>query len=56
MCEINPKRKYIVQLEFYTAHEMTDERWNQLTLERILQIEQEFNKTGEIRVHVHELD
>jgi len=54
MCEINPKRKRFFDLEFFTAHDMTDERWNELTYNQAFEIEQRFNKTGEIRAHVHE--
>jgi hypothetical protein len=54
MCEINPKRKQFFRLEFFTAHVMTDARWQKLVLERLLELEQSFNETGEIRVHIHE--
>lgn len=54
MCEINPKRKKIFRLEFFTAHDMDDEQWEKLVIERLLFLEQQFNKSGKIRVHVHE--
>lgn len=53
MCEINPKRAAAFRLEFFTAHEVSKERWNKLVLERLLDLEQAFNETGEIRVHIH---
>jgi hypothetical protein len=56
MCSINPKRKQSFALEFYTAHEMSDARWQELVLERILELEQAFNATGEIRVHINETE
>ena len=55
MCEINPKRKQFFRLEFFTAHQMTDEAWQKLVLERILELEQAFNMSGEVRVHIHEM-
>ena len=55
MCAINPKRKQFFRLEFYTAHPMTDERWKELLSTTLIQLEQEFNKTGEIRVHITDM-
>lgn len=54
MCEINPKRIQFFRLEFFTAHPTTDARWQTLVLERLLKLEQEFNTSGEVRVHIHE--
>ena len=55
MCAINPARQQHFTLNFYTSNpNMTDERWQKLVLERILELEQAFNKTGEIRVHINE--
>lgn len=54
MCEIGAKRTEKFRLEFFTAHEMTEERWRTLVLERLLELEQAFNMRGEIRVHIHE--
>jgi hypothetical protein len=56
MCEINPKRKQFFRLEFFTAHIMTDARWEELVHKRLLELEQSFNESGEIRVHIHEED
>jgi hypothetical protein len=56
MCEINPKRKQFFRLEFYTTKPMTQEEWNQLVLPKLLELEQKFNQSGEIRVHIHEVD
>lgn len=54
MCEINPKRSQFFQLEFFTAHDITEDRWNHLVVATLLRLEEESNRTGEIRVHVHE--
>jgi hypothetical protein len=57
MCEINPAHKQIFRLEFFTSNPyMTEARWRELVLERLLELEQAFNKTGEIRVHIHEVE
>ena len=54
MCEINPKRKQFFRLEFFTAHEITKDEWNRIVLETILELEQKFNASGKVRVHIHE--
>ena len=54
MCEINPKRKRFFQLEFFTSHIISDEEWEKLVLQRLLELEQSFNMTGRVRVHIHE--
>ena len=54
MCEINPKRAAYFKLEFFTSQEISDERWEELVMSRLLRLEQEFNDTGAIRVHIHE--
>lgn len=56
MCELNPKRTQIFRLEFFTSAEITEEQWQQLVLPRLLALEQEFNTSGEVRVHVHEIE
>jgi hypothetical protein len=56
MCEINPKRSAYFTLEFFTSQDMTRDDWNQLVYERLLMLEQELNKDGRVRVHVHESD
>ena len=56
MCEINPKRRQVFWVEFFTAHPITEKRWQELVLLRLLKLEQEFNESGEIRVHIHEED
>jgi hypothetical protein len=56
MCEINPKRKKLFKLEVFTAHEVSDEKWNHLVYDAITLIEQFLNRRGEIRVHIHEDD
>lgn len=56
MCEINPKRVRRFELAFFTAHEMSDERWDELTLGGALDAEQRLNATGEVRAHVDELE
>ena len=56
MCEINPKRRQVFWVEFFTAHPITEKRWQELVLLRLLKFEQEFNESGEIRVHIHEED
>lgn len=55
MCKLNPVREAKFTLEFYTSNrKMTDERWMELVYNKILEIEQELNKSGEIRVHINE--
>jgi hypothetical protein len=54
MCEINPKRIRVFRLEFFSAHDLTDERWERLIYEKLIKLENEFNAPGEIRVHIHE--
>ena len=56
MCEINPKRKQFYRLEFFTSHPISDEEWNLLVTERLFKLDQEFNQSGSIRVHVHEIE
>lgn len=54
MCEINSKKVKIFKIEFFTSHEISDEKWNKLILKRLLKLEEEFNLSGEIRIHIHE--
>lgn len=54
MCEINPKHSKFFRLEFFTTKPMTKDEWDKLIYSKVLEIEYEFNKSGEIRVHVHE--
>lgn len=54
MCEINPKRKRLFDLEFFTSQDITDEQWENLVIKRLLFLEETFNEKGEIRVHIHE--
>lgn len=54
MCEINPKRSQFFRLEFFTSIEMSDERWKELVLPKLLELEAAFNSSGEIRIHIHE--
>jgi len=57
MCEIHPRQVSKFILEFYTSdRNMPIERWRLLVMERVLKLEQEFNATGEVRAHIHELD
>jgi len=53
MCEINPKRTKIFRLEFFTSHSISEKEWNTLVVERLLELEQAFNATSQIRVHIH---
>lgn len=55
MCEINPKRKEYYQLEFFTSHDITDDEWNKIVIEKLLELEQAFNSDGRVRVHVHSI-
>lgn len=55
MCEINPKRTKIFRLEFFTAGQVSDEEWNKLVLERLVQLEIAFNESMRVRVHIHEV-
>lgn len=54
MCEINPSRKQFFRLEFFTTLPMTEDEWNVLVSGRLVTLEQVFNATGNIRVHIHE--
>jgi hypothetical protein len=54
MCEINPKFKKFYKLEFFSAHG-DQETFNELLTERLVWMEQAFNASGGIRVHVHEM-
>jgi hypothetical protein len=53
MCAINPKHKQFFSLEFYTAHG-TKEQFEELLAERLCWMEQAFNASGGIRVHINE--
>ena len=54
MCEINPKRALRYKLEFFTAKTMSDVEWEREVIDRLLTLEQEFNRTGIVRVHIHD--
>ena len=41
-------------LIFFTSHKISDEDWNKLVIERLIKLEEEFNQSGKIRVHIHE--
>jgi hypothetical protein len=57
MCEINPAKASLFLLEFFTSdRRVTAEDWDQMVRERVLELEQKFNESGEIRVHVHEIE
>jgi len=56
MCELNPKRKAIYRLEFWTSHELTQEQFIMQVVPRLLMLEEVFKKEGKVRVHVHEVD
>lgn len=56
MCEINPKRKQIFLLEFFTSEVIANEEWKELVYIRLLRLEQAFNESGKVRVHVHEAE
>jgi hypothetical protein len=56
VCEINPKQSQIFRLEFYTAHAMPKQAWEELVMSKLLDLEQLWNEKGDIRVHIHEVD
>lgn len=56
MCEINPKRKAFYRLEFFTTKDMSDRAWLEFLSRKLNELEQAFNETGVVRVHVHEQD
>jgi hypothetical protein len=56
MCEINPKRSAFYKLEFFTSQEITEEQWQEMVMKRLLELEQQFNERGDVRVHVHEVE
>jgi len=35
---------------------MSDIEWGELVTERLLLLEQEFNKSGRIRAHIHDIE
>jgi hypothetical protein len=53
MCAINPKFHRRFQLDFYTSHGER-ETFDELLAERLIWMEQAFNESGAIRVHVNE--
>lgn len=55
MCEINAKRTQKFVIEFFTSENTSQEIWSELVLDSLLKLEQSFNWSGKIRVHVHEL-
>lgn len=55
MCEINPKRTRFYRIEFFTSEEISDEEWMEVVVGRILELEQSFNYSGKVRVHIHPL-
>lgn len=52
MCAINPKRQMTFVLSVYTAHEMTDEQWDEAVMKRVLDAEIKLNEDGLLRWHV----
>ena len=52
MCAINPKRQAHFKLSVYTAHEMTDEAWEDLTTSALIEAELKLNESGRLRWHV----
>lgn len=56
MCEINPKHKMFFKLEVFTSHPMSKEEFEKIVLPKVLKVEQELNKDGRIRVHIHDLE
>jgi len=56
MCEINPKHKMIMRLEFFTSNpNLSKEGWEQLVAEKALAMEMLGNMDGQLRVHIHEV-
>lgn len=56
MCAIKPKRMGVFILKVYTAHEMTEEEWNELTHSKALEAEMKLNEDGRLRWHIKELN
>lgn len=56
MCELNPKHVKIYRLEFFTSQAISKEEWERLVVEKAIEIEQQLNASGKIRVHIHEVD
>lgn len=54
MCAINPKRQRTFTLTVYTAHDMTEEHWQELTIHKALNVEQLLNADGRARWHLTE--
>ena len=56
MCEVNPTRAQKFVIEFFTSRTVSDDTWHKLVHSRLLELEYQFNFSGEVRVHVHEID
>jgi hypothetical protein len=56
MCEIAPKKMQKFTVEFYSAHDMTNDQWTERVIERILAFELMMNERGDVRCHVHHGD
>lgn len=56
MCEINPKHKKFFRLEFFSTVEMPERLWQEATAAIANHWEQEVNKGGPIRCHIHEIE
>ena len=57
MCEINPRHTKIFRLEFFTSNpNATKEEFEQMVMERALQMEMMANADGQLRCHIHEVE
>jgi hypothetical protein len=57
MCAINPRHKKRINFDFYTGHDMTAERFEEIVTDIILRHELDINSAhGDIRVHAKESD
>ena len=54
MCEINPKHTMILRLEFFTSINMTQEKFEEIVCNVVLEMEAMANEDSRIRCHIHE--
>ena len=56
MCEINPTHGKKFVLEFWTSEHMTEQAWLATIMPMVLEMEMNANKSGKVRVHIHEME
>jgi hypothetical protein len=56
MCEIGAKHSAFLALEVFTSLPMTEKDFLELYTQKVVLAEQDLNKDGRLRFHVHPLD